>query len=86
MQVEAALVKEQGLTFAVVVVKRHVTGSPLTARDAIAGYASYWPGVPVVLMSQGGDGTPTFYGRPDIVRFLKDVPVEALPWGQWQLN
>jgi hypothetical protein len=47
-----------------------------------------WPvfRVPVVLMSQDGSGRPTYFGRPDIARFLANVPVNSIPWKQYTIN
>jgi hypothetical protein len=39
--------------------------------------------VPVVLMAQDYHGTPTYYGRQDIARFMADVPLEAIPWKEY---
>jgi hypothetical protein len=85
MQVDAALVKERGVTFAVVVVKSYVLTSQ--RRDQIAArYADHWSGVPVVLMAQDTRGVPKYYGRHDIVDFLASIPVRALPWRKWSLS
>ena len=84
MRFQAALTKEQGVTFAVVVVKRHVL-NPGTRDDAKASFQPVFPGVPIVLMAQDGRGVPEYYGRPDIVRFLAKVPFEALPWREWSV-
>ena len=86
MRVDAALVKDRGVTFAVVAVKRHVLSSPSSRDDMVLGFQAYWPGVPVILMAQNSRGTPEYYGRNDIVRFLASVPMEALPWRSWELN
>lgn len=80
MSFDAALVREQGVSFAVVAVKAHAVSSDSSRREAIAAFGPHFPGVPVVLMAQDGRGRPTFWGRPDIVRFLANVPVRALPW------
>lgn len=84
MRFQAALTKEQGVTFAVVVVQRHVL-NPGTRDSAQASFQPAFPGVPIVLMAQDGQGVPTYYGRPDLVRFLRNVPVEALPWREWSI-
>lgn len=80
MSFDAAIVKEQGVTFAVVAVRRHVVNSPHARDEAAGAFKFQFPGMPVVLMSQDGRGRPTYWGRPDIVRFLSHVPVTALPW------
>ena len=86
MQFEAALVREQGVTFAVVVVKSHVLNSDSSCREVATGFQPAFPGVPVVLMAQNGRGRPTYWGRPDIVRFLARVPFQALPWKRWSVS
>jgi hypothetical protein len=80
MSFEAALVREQGVTFAVVVVNSHAVSSDSSRREAIAAFAVHFPGVPIVLMNQDGRGRPTFWGRKDLVNFLASVPLRALPW------
>lgn len=80
---DAALVREQGVTFAVVVVQGHVFGSEASKASAAATFAAKFPGVPIVLMKQGGRGRATYWGRTDIVRFLSGVPINALPWKRY---
>ncbi len=80
MSFDAALVREQGVTFAVVAVRSHVISSDSSRREAISGFGAQFPGVPIVLMVQDGRGRPTYWGRRDIVRFLANVPASALPW------
>jgi hypothetical protein len=60
---------EQGVTFAVVVVKSHVVNSDSSRREAVSGFGVHFRGVPM-LMVQDGRGRPTFWGRRDIVSFL----------------
>jgi hypothetical protein len=86
MRIQGAVIREQGQTFAVVVVQRHVIDHQSTAADAIAGFRPVFPGLPVVLMAQDGSGRPTYYGRHDISRFLASVPMRAIPWREYTLN
>jgi hypothetical protein len=83
MTFQGAVIREQGVTFAVVIVKKHVIDSSTEAGQAIAAFQPVFPGLPVVLMAQDYQGTPTYYGRQDIARFLADVPLEAIPWKQY---
>lgn len=85
MNLEAAVVKEQGVRFAVVAVKRSALSAP-TRDGVVRSFNTLFPGVPVVLMSQDGRGIPTFWGRQDIVRFLASVPVTALPWRRYRVS
>jgi hypothetical protein len=85
MRVQGAIIREQGKTFAVVVVKPHVVQSRAAAADAIASFTPVFR-VPVVLMAQDGQGRPTFYGRQDIARFLSGVPLQAIPWREYTIG
>ncbi len=85
MQIEGAIIKEQGQTFAIVVVKSHVLNS--SDRDEVASsFSRYFPGMPIILMAQDSRGTPTYYGRTDIVRFLKNVHLSRIPWKKYTFN
>ena len=87
MQLEAALVKEQGQTFAVVVVRSSVhTGGDRTLREAAQSFRPVFPGVPIVLMWQDARGVPTYWGRSDLVRFLSGLHITQLPWQRWSLT
>jgi hypothetical protein len=86
MRFQGAVIREQGQTFAVVVVKQHVISSPSEAASAIGSFGTAFPGMPVVLMAQDGRGVPTYYGRPDISRFLASVPLRAIPWREYTLS
>ena len=83
MTFQGAVIREQGVTFAVVIVKKHVIDSSIEAGRAIATFQPVFPGVPVVLMGQDARGTPTYFGRQDIARFLASVPLETIPWKEY---
>src|SRR5947207_980013 len=77
VQVSVALIKEQGVEFAVVAVKNHAIANQSEARDAIAEFEVLL-GVPVVVTAFVG-ARPKYVGRPDLVRWLSGVIFEALP-------
>lgn len=85
MTFEGALIKEQGVEFAIVIVKPHVLQNRLEANQSISAFRRRF-GVPVVLMAQNHQGVPTYYGRKDIVRFLANIPLEAVPWSRFTLS
>jgi hypothetical protein len=85
MRIQGAVIREQGQTFAVVAVKPHVVQSSAAAADAIRSFAPVF-GVPIVLMAQDSRGRPTFYGRPDIAKFMASVPLNAVPWREYDIN
>ena len=86
MKVQGAVIKKHGVTFAIVVVKSHVVQNAFQANRAIQGYGALFPRMPIVLMAQDQRGTPTYYGRRDIVRFLSKVPMHAIPWKQYTFS
>ncbi|TWB21121.1 hypothetical protein [Nitrospirillum bahiense] len=86
MRFQGAVVRQQGVTFAVVVVKKHVIDHRTEAEQAIHGLHAVFPGMPVVLMAPDHGGRPTYYGRQDIARFLSRVPVNAIPWREYDLH
>jgi hypothetical protein len=85
MRVQGAIIREQGQSFAIVIVKPHIVQNRGAAADAIRSFAPVF-GVPVVLMAQDGRGQPTYYGRPDIARFLSSVPLRSIPWREYTIN
>ncbi len=86
MRIQGAVIREQGQTFAVVVVKQHVIDNSSTAADAMAGFAPVFPGMPIVLMAQDNSGRPKYYGRRDISQFLASVPLQRIPWREYTIN
>ena len=83
MRFQGALIKEQGVTFAIQIVKPYVIQSKSAAIDAQTAFRPAFPGVPIVLMAQDSRGIPTYYGRKDIVGFLSKTPMSAIPWKEY---
>ena len=55
MSFDGALIKEQGVTFAIVVVKPHVLTS--TEKESIRlGFMRYFGNIPIILMAQNQKG------------------------------
>lgn len=80
MRFDGALVKEQGVTFAIVVVKSYVLRSP-NRENVRSAYARFFPlGIPIILMAQDSRGVPTYHGRKDIVNFLANIDYHRIPW------
>jgi hypothetical protein len=87
MLFDAAIVREQGVTFVVVAVRRGALSQSITSRDnAAREFSAAFENLPVVLMEQDSKGTPRYYGRNDLVRFLASVYVEQLPWRKCSLS
>ena len=83
---QGAVIKEQGVTFAVVIVKRHVLDNRTEAEKVIRSFLPVFPGLPIVLMAQDSRGVPTYYGRKDISRFMASVSLEAVPWEEYTIS
>ena len=73
-EVEAAVFFEQRVPVAVVAVQPQLFEDPDALRRTRASLCPTFRGCHVVLMSQATEGTPEFFGRPDIVGFLSDTP------------
>ncbi len=86
MKFQGALIKEQGVLFGIVVVKSHVLNSPSDRNQILNFGIRAFGAVPIVLMAQDASGTPTYYGRKDIVRFLSSVPFQRIPWREYLIT
>lgn len=85
MTFDGAIIKEQGVTFAIAVVKPYVLNS--SNREEIrVQFSSVFDGLPVVFMAQDSKGTPQYHGRKDIVDFLANVDMEQIPWKTYTVN
>ena len=80
---DGALIKEQGVTFAIVVVKPSVLNSSSKIEEARESFQRFFPNVPVVLMAQNSSGTPRYQGRTDIVKFLENIHPNRIPWTRY---
>lgn len=86
IQITGSVIKEQGVTFAVVVVKESILNFRNEANKTQALFKDYFPEMPIILMAQNHQGTPTYYGRPDIVNFLANLKLRAIPWKKYTFN
>lgn len=85
MRVQGAVIREQGVSFAIVIVKPHVLRDRSAAAGAIQTFTPVF-GVPVVLMAQDSRGRPTYYGRQDIAKFMSSVPLHAVHWKEYTIH
>lgn len=85
MKFQGAKIREQGVTFAVVIVKRHIIDNSAEADRTIQCFQPTFPGIPVILMAQDARGVPSYYGRSDISRFMASVPLNAVPWKEYTI-
>ncbi len=88
MQVNAAIITEQGITFAIVLVKPHVVQSSVSARELREALSTIdkFAGLPIVLAAQDAWGTFTYQGRPDVARFLASLDASRIPWSSYTIS
>lgn len=84
-KIEAAVTREQGIEFTVVSVRPSAVATTGESERVIRGLLRYFPDRPIVLAAEVG-GRIKFVGRPDIVRWLANVPVHLLPWRTYRFN
>ena len=85
-KVQAAAISLRGHQFVVVVVPMTLVASPGEADMAIDDLQLYFEGVPVVLMAQKEDGSPSYYGDSQLVDMLADIPIEKMPWKEYRVG
>ena len=80
MEFQGAVMTEQGLKFAVVIVQEIILIDKNKADSTIKSFKPVFPGMPVILMAQDPLGNPSYYGRKDISEFLSGQDVDDIPW------
>lgn len=83
MQFDGAVIKEQGVTFAIVVVRAEVLNNSIEIEKTRRSFSPIFPGIPIILMAQNNRGIPTYQGRTDIVKFLSKVQPSRIPWKRY---
>lgn len=86
MRFQGSVIKEQGITFGIVVVKQQILSNQQEANDLISRFGQAFGNIPVVLMAQDYRGRPSYFGRRDIAKFMASVPLSAIPWKEYTLN
>jgi hypothetical protein len=86
MTFQGAVIKEQNVTFAVVILKESAARQQGEREKAYLAFKPYFPGIPLVFMAQDGFGRATYWGRNDLARFLASVPVARIPWREYHSN
>ena len=85
MRIQGAVIIEQGVTFAIVVVNQTVTNYTSRAIQVRNYLSQFFRNMPIILMSQDSNGTPHYYGRKDIVAFLRTVRLDQIPWKEYNI-
>ena len=84
MKIIGSIVEEQGVTFAIVLVKQWVTQTPAEADKEREALQVYFPNMPIVLASQDFQGRFSYQGRKDIVDLLANISPIQIPWKDYQ--
>lgn len=77
--------KQQVVTFGVVIVKPPVLLNKRRADSLIKSLQTQVFGCPVILMAQDANGVTKYYGQTKLVSFMKTVPLQSVPWKQYTL-
>ena len=85
MRFQGSVIKEQGVTFGIVIVKPHILNMQ-SERSQMQNFGRQAFGmIPIVLMAQNSRGIPTYYGRTDIVNFLSHISMNRIPWKEYSV-
>jgi hypothetical protein len=86
MTFDGAIIKEQGITFGIAVVKESVMNNSLEANKAVIRFQAVLRVAPTVLMAQDSQGNPRYYGRKDVVEFLANIDPGRIPWKRYTIS
>lgn len=88
MKIQGAIVTEQGITFAIVIVKPSAMQTQLDSdrtRQSCQAQIAMFSGLPLILASQDSFGVFSYQGKPDIVGFLASIDPARIPWMEYTL-
>lgn len=87
MNIQGAIIREQGIVFAVVLVKHHVTQDRFATERMIEDLRTIqdFEALPIVLASQDSRGVFEYRGRTDLARFLASLDPSQIPWRTYQI-
>lgn len=86
MKFQGSVIKEQGITFGIVIVKPSVLQIPDKCEDMRLFGKRAFGNIPIVLMTQNSSGIPTYLGRKDIVNFLSKISISRIPWKEYTIS
>jgi len=85
MQFDGAVIKEQGVTFAIVIVKPYVLNNSNEREGTRRSFTRCFPNMPIILMAQDSKGIPIYHGKEDIVKFLAEQHPSQIPWKRYTI-
>lgn len=85
MTFDGAVIKEQGVTFAIVLVKSSVINSA-NRENIRSSFVSVFGSIPIILAAQRSDGRLQYHGNSKIVNFLSKIDHRRIPWKKYTVN
>ena len=88
MQIQGTILTEQGITFAIVLVKPFVIQNSTSAEESRRSFATIaeFSQIPIILAAQDAQGRFTYNGRSDIVNFLANIESSRIPWKTYTIG
>jgi len=86
MKIHGAVVNEQGVNFAIVIVKKSAMRTEHDSAETREAFRQYFPGLPIVLASQDSSGLFEYQGRRDLVDFLASIDASRIPWMEYTFS
>lgn len=86
MKVQGAVLEEQGIRFAIFKVEKEIFDVPGRARDKMISIQRQFPDMAVVFVSKEPGKTPSFFGRPDIVKMMMTANLDDVEWKEYILD
>ncbi len=83
MKYDSAIIKEQGIRFALVKVDLSVIQHKNEADTVRKSLAPIFHSMPIVLMALDENRIPVFQGREHIVNLLEDVDLSSISWTRY---
>jgi len=83
IKIHGAVIREQGVSFAIVIVKPAVIQTQNGAAKTRAAVRAYFPGLPIVLAAQDSRGLFEYQGRTDLVDLLASTDASRIPWKEY---
>ncbi|RQM70879.1 hypothetical protein [Aeromonas hydrophila] len=83
MKFQGAVILEQGVTFAIVLVKKSALSSTNKANEVRDSFQRYFQSLPLVLAAQDASGRFEYQGRKDLVNFLANLHPSQIPWSEY---
>lgn len=87
MRFNGAIVKTAEKTVAIAVVEASFFAMPQNEKLAMMRkYAASLRNNPTIFMAEDADGNPQFYGRPDLINAVSDIPLTYMTWKEYEIK